>query len=86
MPAKDFTVSETGTPILDADLTQPGLARNRDDPETCEWLVAVRWIQTVSVSEAYMRRGIFAIQHIVCRLRDPTTLAFLAEKLGPAAL
>ncbi len=86
VPANDFTVRETGTPILDADLTQPGLTQNRDDPETCEWLVAVRWIQTVSVSEAYMRRGIFAKQHIVCRLRDPATLAFLAEKLGTATL
>ena len=76
----------TRTPILDADLTQPGLSRNRDDPETCEWLVAVRWIQTVSVSEAYTRQGIFANQNIVCRLRDPATLACLAEKLGPAAL
>ena len=86
VPAKDFTVRGTRTPILDADLTQPGLSRNRDDPGTCEWLVAVRWIQTVSVSEAYTRQGIFANQNIVCRLRDPATLAFLAEKLGPAAL
>ena len=53
VPAKDFTVGETGTPILDEDLSQPGLSRNRDDPETCEWLAAVRWIQTVAVSEAY---------------------------------
>ena len=52
----------------------------------CEWLVAVRWIQTVPASEAYTRQGIFANQNIVCRLRDPATLAFLAEKLGPAAL
>ena len=86
VPAKDFTVSETGMPILDADLTQPGLRRNRDDPDTCEWLVAVRWIQTVSVSEACTRPGIFANQNIVCRLRDPATLAFLADRLGSAAL
>ena len=86
VPAKDFTVRETGTPILAADLTQPGLGRNRDDPDTCEWLVAVRWTQTVSVSESYTRPGIFANQNIVCRLRDPETLAFLAEKLGPPAL
>ena len=84
VPATDFMVRGTGTRILDADLIQPGLARNRDDPETCEWLVAVRWIKTVSVSEAYMRPGIFANQNIVCRLRDPTTLGFLAEHLGTA--
>ena len=81
VPAKDFTVRETGTPILDADLMQPDLRHNRDDPDTCEWLVAVSWIQTVSVSEAYTFQGIFANQNIVCRLRNPATLAFLAEKL-----
>ena len=86
VPAKNFTVGDPGTPILDADLSQPGLSRNRDNPETCEWLAAVRWIQTVSVSEAYTRPGIFANQHVVCRLRDAATLAFLAETLGPVAL
>ena len=86
VPAKDFTVGEPGTPILDADLSQPGLSRNRDDPETCEWLAAVRWIQTVAVSEAYTMPRIFANQNVVCRLCDAATLAFLAEKLGPAAL
>ena len=86
VPAKDFTVGEPGTPILDADLSQPGLSRNRDDPETCEWLAAVRWIQTVAVSEAYTMPRIFANQNVVCRLRDAATLAFLAEKLRPAAL
>ena len=51
-----------------------------------EWLAAVRWIQTVAVSEAYTMPRIFANQNVVCRLRDAATLAFLAEKLGPAAL
>ena len=85
VPVKDFTVGEPGTPILDADLSQPGLSRKRDDPETCEWLAAVRWIQTVAVSEAYTMPRIFANQNVVCRLCDAATLAFLAEKLGPAA-
>lgn len=84
VPAKNFIVRETGTPILDADLTQPNLSRNRDDPDTCEWLVGIRWIRTVPLATAYTRRGIFANQHIVCRLRDPATLDFLAENLGSA--
>ena len=67
VPAKDFTVGEPGTPILDEDLSQPGLSRNRDDPETCEWLTAVRWIQTVAVSGAYTMPRIFANQNVVCR-------------------
>ena len=29
--------------------------------------------------------GIFANQNVVCRLRDAATLAFLADKFGPAA-
>lgn len=85
VPAKDFTVGDPPTPILEENLSQPGLGRNRDDPETCEWLAAVKWIQTVSVSEAYTMTGIFANQHVVCRLRDAETLAFLAEKFGEAA-
>ena len=75
---------DTGTPILDAKLSQPGKGRNRDDPEYCEWLAAVRWINTVSVSEAYSMDGIFTNQHVVCKLRDPRTLAFLEEKFPVA--
>ena len=84
VPVKDFKVGETGT-ILDAKLSQPGLKHNCDDPEKCEWLAAVRWIQTVSVSDAYTKPGIFANQNVVCRLRDAATLDFLAENIGPAA-
>ena len=85
VPARDFAVGKTGKPILDEDLVQPGLSRNRDDLETCEWLAAVDWIRAVPLSEAYTKPGIFANQNIVCRLRDTATLAFLAEKLGRTA-
>ena len=79
-------VGDPGTPILDEDLSQLGLSRNRDDLETCEWLAAVSWIKTVSVSEAYTMPGIFSNQNVVCRLRDAATLAFLAEKFGEDAV
>ena len=84
VPVKDFKIGETGT-ILDAELDQPGLKKNSDDAKKCEWLAAVRWIQTVSVSDAYTMPGIFANQNVVCRLRDAATLTFLKETLGPAA-
>ena len=84
VPVKDFKIGETGT-ILDAELDQPGLKKNSDDAKKCEWLAAVRWIQTVSVSDAYTMPGIFANQNVVCRLRDAATLTFLEETLGPAA-
>ena len=59
-PVTSFVVD--GAPILErADLVSPGLGRGRDDPDTIEWLVRVRWSVAVEATRrhAYWRRGLF---------------------------
>jgi hypothetical protein len=70
--------------LLDQPLAQPGLARDRDDPEHAEYTVGVDWIRTVSVSDAKWLSGLFANPNIVCKLRDRKTLDFLKDQFGVA--
>ena len=47
-----------------------------------EFIVPVRWIKTLSHSEAIYGNGLFASQHSTCKLRDPKTLKILTNKFG----
>lgn len=78
--ARDF-VTAAG-PLLKQPLTQPGLARERDDPKLAEYVVGVEWRKVVPTSEAKRMDGMFANQNIVCKLRDPKTIDFLRDQLG----
>ncbi len=78
--AREFRVEDT--PLLSCNLIQPNLAKNCDDSEKSEYVVAVRWIKTVSVADARTFRGAFAVPNIVCKLSDPATLAFLKDEFG----
>ncbi len=49
--------------------TYPHLYRN-DDDEQAEYLVPVRWLQTVSREDAFSEVGLFGNQNTVCK---PTT-------------
>lgn len=42
-----------------------------DDPERCEYFIPVKWLQTVSLSQAIQELGMFGNQNSVCK---PTTL------------
>ena len=75
MPVRDFFVD--GKPILSLPLQQPRLNHDAGDPESCEYLVAVRWRKTVPLNEAKTFSGVFANQNIVCKLRDVATIEFL---------
>lgn len=75
MMARDFLVD--GKPLLECDLDQPGFKHHYDDPELSEYVVPVEWHKTFSVAEAKTFPGVFASQHVVCRLSDPATLSFL---------
>jgi hypothetical protein len=44
----------------------------------------VRWIATVAVADAKWLDGGFANPNVVCKLRQPATLAFLAKEFGEA--
>jgi len=53
-----------------------------DDLENCEYIVPVRWERTLPLKEFKTFSGAFANQKIVCRLRCPTILDFLAKEFG----
>lgn len=44
-----------------------------------EWVVPVRWMATVAVSDAYREKGLFANQNSACKLRQEFTLDRLAQ-------
>ncbi|HET7630685.1 MAG TPA: hypothetical protein VFK16_00070 [Gemmatimonadaceae bacterium] len=72
-PAKSFEVTTPeGTKlILDAE-TIGNYGRNYvNDPDRCEYFVAVRWLQTVPVEQAVREVGMFGNQNTVCRPRTP---------------
>ena len=83
IPVTDFTVQHNGNKVsvLDAPLTASHLAEHAKDPETYEYFVPVKWINTVTKEQAYWEKGLFAIQHTACRLRNQFTLERLAEHL-----
>lgn len=78
--AKDMVVN--GTPLLDHQLTQPGLAHDRDDPNLAEYVVPVEWLKAFNVADAKSFPKMFASQHVVCKLSDPATLDFLGKAFG----
>lgn len=82
--ARDFVVAAHGKPLFDLPLAQPGIKQHADDPERAEWIVPVRWLVTVDLAGAKTFPGIFANPHVVCRLSQPATLAFLAKEFGVA--
>ncbi|WP_018526962.1 endonuclease NucS domain-containing protein [Alkalispirochaeta alkalica] len=82
VPVGDFTVEETGTPLLNAGLTAPDAGAHCDDEDLSDWAVGVRWIHTVSRDQARTFAGAFANQNVVCKLRDHETLRFLKEAFG----
>jgi hypothetical protein len=55
------------------------MGENADNLDLCEYLVRVEWIKTVPRDQAYWERGMFAIQHTVCRLRNRFTIEHLAK-------
>ena len=76
--ARDATFE--GKPLLAQQLVQPGLGHDSDNPETAEYVVPVVWKTTISLSDAKTFEGIFANQHVVCRLRDQPTISFLRKE------
>ncbi|WP_226678274.1 PDDEXK family nuclease [Mesobacillus jeotgali] len=75
---KDFKLTD-GTNLLDQNLTQPNIEENKDDPEQADWAVGIKWIKSLERESALTFTGIFANQHVVCKLRHPQTLDFLTK-------
>jgi hypothetical protein len=77
---KDFIVPEIDKPLLDLDLKAKMAADNKDNPELSEWVVGVKWAQTVPRDEAKTFKGVFANQNVVCKLRHPETVEFVKRE------
>jgi hypothetical protein len=54
------------------------------DPEQCEYLARVEWLDTRPREEAVWEKGMFANRNVVAKLRQPFTLQRLNEVFDPA--
>jgi hypothetical protein len=79
---EEFTPVGYTEPLLDLPLVAEDMAHSRGDPDKCEWVVGVKWHKTFPREDPKTFTGIFANQHIVCRLRDPRTLDFLRREFN----
>lgn len=77
----DFEVEVGGATmnILEAPLEATNMGWEADDPELCEYLVRVEWIDTRPREKAVWEKGMFANQNVVVKLRQPFTLQRLNE-------
>jgi len=71
-PASTFTIktSDGERPVMDVLHRASYHAENINDPETCEYFVPVRWLDTVPLEKAVQEIGLFGNQNTVCK---PTT-------------
>jgi hypothetical protein len=67
------------TDLLDQPLEAPAMDRAMDDPERCEYVVRVRWINAVAREDAFWIPGLYANENSVTRMRDMWTLQRLCE-------
>ncbi len=78
--AKDVEID--GRKLLDLPLVQAGLSHDRDDQELAEYVAKVEWSSTFDTNNAKRFPGAFSSTHVVCKLSDPATLAFLEKNFA----
>jgi hypothetical protein len=74
-----------GLPILQAPLKNKDMGKGAGDPEMTEYLVRVKWIKTVPLSQAIYERGFFGNQNCVVQPKDakwPYTIERLKQHFG----
>jgi hypothetical protein len=81
---RDFTVNvdDKEIPILKAPLAAKNMAKHLDDPDKISCLVRVEWIKTLPREQAHWEKGLFAVQHTACRLRNQFTIEKLTQHFG----
>jgi hypothetical protein len=70
---------------LQAPLTAPEMGTGKDDPDTAEYLVRVKWLKALPENEAFWETGMFANQNTACRLQGEKgefTIERLTEHFG----
>jgi hypothetical protein len=77
----EFVVDVKGTRmnILEAPLEAKNMSWEADDPERCEYLVGIEWIEVRPREDAFWEKGMYANQNVVTKLRHPSTLKLLEE-------
>ena len=84
--ARDADVAVDGQlqPLLDQPEPSAAWGENAvsDDPELSEKVVPVEWLAKRSIEEAVWEKGLFASQHIVCKLRDEHTIKTVESAFG----
>jgi len=63
-------------------LVAPKMGHDRADPELCEHLLHIEWIQTLRLEQAYWENGMYANQNTVTKLRNQFTLERLIGHFG----
>ena len=58
------------------------MGHNVEDPDLCEYCVRVEWMKAVSREQGYWEKGLFAVQHTACRLRNRFTIERLTQHFG----
>lgn len=83
-PLEEFHVDVNGArvPILEAPHEAPQIDKFAGDPERVEHFVRVKWIATRPRDGAIWKKGFFANQNTVCKLRNRYTLETLVEQFG----
>jgi hypothetical protein len=72
-------------PITKAPLKGPEIGKHADDPERSEYLVRVKWIETVPLDKAVKEKGFFGNQNTVAKPTSPKwnyTVERLKERFG----
>lgn len=80
IPISEYVPKGQSKPLLELDLQAPNPDDNVNDQERCEWVVPVNWIKTFTRDEARTFKGVFANQHVVCKLRHLPTVEFLERE------
>ncbi|MBN9626302.1 MAG: hypothetical protein ABS38_06840 [Acidovorax sp. SCN 68-22] len=85
VPVDDFTFDENGytKKITDTDAVIATRTKYAESPENAEYLVPVKWIETVPVANAIKEKGFFGNQNTVARPTSPKwvhTVARLKER------
>jgi hypothetical protein len=79
--ARDFTPSGSAVRLLEVPNLKGNIGHHEDDEDMAEWVVGVRWSKTFDRDDA-RGFGMFSNQHVVCKLREEKTLAYLRKEFN----